>query len=123
MTRDRVRSRRRRGESFWRRTLMAQRHSDLSQTEFCRRNDLALSTFQYWRRRLRDEPTQTETERDAPQAPEFVELVAPMPGPAPTSAGWFELTFPSGVQLTVPAGMEGRAVAEILWALQATGAC
>lgn len=122
MTRDRVGSRRRRGESFWRRTLMAQRHSELSQVEFCRRNDLALSTFQFWRRRLRDESmTEAETVSDAPLAPEFVELVAS--ALAPTHAGRFELTFPSGVQLTVPTGVEGRALAEILWALEATGVC
>ena len=122
MTRDRVRSRRRRGESFWRRTLMAQHHSDLSQAEFCRRNDLALSTFQSWRRRLRDESMEAETESDA-QAPAFVELVAAAPATVPATAGRFELTFPNGLQLTVPTGVEGRALAEILWALQATDAC
>jgi hypothetical protein len=103
--------------------LLAQQHSGLSQAAFCRRNDLALSTFQYWRRRLRDESAQAETESDAPQAPEFVELLATTTGSAPVHTGRFELTFPSGVHLTVPTGVEGRALAEILWALEATGVC
>lgn len=54
--------------------------------EFCRREGLALSTFQRWRQRL--EPV---------TAAEFVELV-PASVPAPSS--WsLEVALPNGVQL------------------------
>jgi hypothetical protein len=95
---------------------MAHEHSHLTQAEFCRRNALALSTFQYWRRRLRDDQV------DEAEDMQFIEVSW---HESPTTAGDdpFELTFPSGVRLKVPRQVEGRALAEVLWALEATGTC
>lgn len=124
MTQEHSETSRRRGESFWRRTLKAQRHSGLSQVEFCRRNDLAVSTFQYWRRRLREMQPETGTAA----TPDFVEVAlrpepaVPQPAAADGRRG-FELTFPSGLQLRVPLDVEGRALAEVLWALEVAGSC
>ena len=125
MIQDAAQSHRRRGSAFWLRTMGAQQRSGLTQVEFCQRNELALSTFQYWRRQLRD----TEAEAVA----EFVEVrpktVAPEPqADRPQAEGSdcaedFELTFPSGLRLRVPRQVEGRALAEVLWALEATGVC
>ena len=116
----------RRGKTYWRRALVAQRHSGLTQAEFCRRNDLALSTFQYWRRRLRETEDTTES-KASPPASDFVELaVQPTALQAVADSSTspsFELTFPSGLQLKVPCGVEGRALAEVLWALEVTGSC
>ena len=117
----------RRGEAFWRRAMIAQRHSGLTQTEFCRRNALALSTFQYWRRRLREADAETESTTQ-PAPADFVELaVQPVAPQAATEIAMidtaFELAFPSGLKLKVPSGVEGRALAEVLWALEATGSC
>lgn len=122
MTQDlkKTRTRRRRGESFWRRTLTAQRNSGLSQREFCRRNDLSLSTFCSWRRRLRVEAPE---EVKAAQV-EFVELQpeAPLvPEDAPDDR--FELIFPDGLRLKLPSRVEGRELAEVLWALEVAGPC
>ncbi len=50
MAQDPAKTHRRRGAAFWRRTIRAHDHSGLTQADFCRRNELALSTFQYWRR-------------------------------------------------------------------------
>jgi len=120
MTQDRADTNQRRGESFWRRTLTAQHRSGLTQSEFCQHNDLALSTFQYWRRRLRCHlPAAVPETADATA---FVEL-AMHPRPIAADAAGFELFFPSGVRLKLPACVEGRALAEVLWALEATGTC
>ena len=125
MTQDSTRSHRRRGEAFWRRALMAHGQSGLSQTEFCRRNALAPSTFHYWRRRLRQ--SSSETTPAASPAAAFAELkVRPElcePGARTEAAEAFELSFPNGLQLKIPLGVEGRALAEVLWALEATGSC
>ena len=127
MSQDSTQTHRRRGAAFWRRTIRAHERSGLTQLAFCRRNELALSTFQYWRRRLRD------TEDEA--ATDFVEVEVRSEASAPQSevtvpqstlaagADGFELTFPSGLRLKVPRQVEGRALAEVLWALEATGAC
>lgn len=37
---------------FWRQHIEDCSHSHLSQYEYCRTHDLALSTFSYWKRRL-----------------------------------------------------------------------
>ena len=111
-------SRRRYGEGFWRRTLIAQRHSGLSQIEFCRRNDLALSTFHRWRNRLGDaidEPRESE--------PEFLPVEIRPERASASSDDGFELVFPSGLRLSLPSRVEGRDLAEVLWALEVAGAC
>ncbi len=113
-----IQTRRRRGESFWRRTFLAQKNSGLSQLEFCRRNDLAISTFQSWRRRMRGNSDEPET------TVEFVEIpTMPAPGPEQADEYGFELIFPNGLRLKLPSQVEGRDLAEVLWALQVAGSC
>ena len=63
------------------------------------------------------------------ERPEFVELVVkpevlarPEQSAANGEAG-FELSFESGIRLRLPAQVEGRALAEVLWALKATELC
>lgn len=113
---------RRRGEVFWRRAVLAQRESGSTQQEFCRRNGLSLSTFQRWRRRLAEVEEGSEPSG-------FVEVKirsedkASEPLPARSSAASFELIFESGVRLRLPHQVEGRALAEVLWALEVTGQC
>ncbi len=110
---------RRRGEAFWRRTTTDQQHSDLTQLEFCRRNNLALSTFQRWRQRLQNVPAQPQE----PATPEFV-AVEVCPGPEPSDqSDSFELIFHSGLRLRLPSRVEGRALAEVLSALEVAGVC
>jgi len=126
MTQDQARTRRR-GEAFWRRAMTAHRRSGLTQVDFCRRNDLALSTFQYWRRRLRD--AEPEASSRPLETENFIELdIRPTVTGASSEAasaagGSFELIFPSGLQLKVPSSAPGRALAEVLWALEVTGSC
>ncbi len=108
-----------RGEAFWRRTLAEQRHSGLTQLEFCRRHDLPRSTFQRWRRRL-EKSCAAAAE---PEPPEFVSVeIRPQPEPAEPSDG-FELIFQSGLRLKLPRRVEGQALVEVLRALEVTGSC
>lgn len=79
----------RRNEQQWAEILGRFEKSGLSSREFCRREGLAVSSLQRWRRRI----------GPAVQA-EFVELV-PAPSPASSSeTGWaLELSLPNGVCL------------------------
>ena len=82
------RSRVRRGEKQWIEILRRFESSGIDTREFCRREDVALSSFQRWRRRL-----------GSVAAPEFVELV-PRPSPGVASASWsLEVSLPNGVCL------------------------
>ena len=98
---------RRRSAREWRALVRTQSRGDETRTQFCARHGVALSTFDWWRRRLR-------TESDAPAAPRvlpavsggatplFVEL-APHATPAPmaaTAPSWeIELDLGAGVVL------------------------
>jgi transposase-like protein len=124
--REEPRPHRRRGEAFWRRALLAQRQSGSSQKEFCRRNGLSCSTFQHWKRRLdnRDKRLQPAESSDrTPQSPDFVELTLRPAPPATVAEAGFELIFPSGIRLKLPPRVQGRALTEVLWALEVTDRC
>ena len=54
---ERRRHRARHTAAEWTKIITAQRRSSLTIVEFCRRRDLALATFGYWRRRLATQPT------------------------------------------------------------------
>ncbi|MCG8462391.1 MAG: hypothetical protein MI919_39410 [Holophagales bacterium] len=124
--REEPRGYRRRGEAFWRRALLAQRESGSTQAAFCRRNGLSLSTFQRWCRRIEEAAGESV---EAPVA-DFVELairseveLLDREAEKRDETAGFELIFPSGVRLRLPEQVDGRSLAEVLWALEATGRC
>jgi hypothetical protein len=85
----------RRSEAEWREVLGRCEASGLSAREFCRREDLSLSSFQRWRARCR-----------AASAAPFVELVAPAATEDPPAAlaDWsVELELPGGLRLRLRA--------------------
>lgn len=47
--------RKRRSRPEWQRLIEACETSELSQAAFCREHGIALTTFQYWKRRLRND--------------------------------------------------------------------
>jgi hypothetical protein len=104
-----------------------QRESGLSQRAFYEQQDLALSTFQWWRRRLKSEGPAASRPEAAPaaKAAGFVEvrLTEPAPGPPNECGNCLEVSFPSGVHLRVPPGWDGQTLLEVLWALEASGSC
>jgi len=80
--------RKRRTEAEWTEVLQRFESSGLDPREFCRREGLAVSSFQRWRGRI-----------DPAPAAEFLELVPPST-PASPSANWtLELSLPNGVRL------------------------
>ena len=48
----------------WQRLIDEQLQSKLTQAEFCRQNDLAISSFGYWKRRLSQKETANQSEED-----------------------------------------------------------
>lgn len=84
----------RRSEAEWREILDRCDASGLSAREFCKREELSLSSFQRWRARCR-----------AASAAPFVELAAPAAeGESSLSADWsVELELPGGLRLRLRA--------------------
>ena len=78
----------RRGEKQWAEIFGRFESSELGSREFCRREGLALSSFQRWRRRLGSTPSS-----------DFVELV-PAAQPSTASSSWsLDVALPNGVFL------------------------
>jgi len=107
------RTRKRHSQEAWRRSIEAWSGSGLSQAAFCERHDLALSTFQWWRRRL--------AERKHNEPGGFVEVRVASESRSPGDP--VRLTFPSGLRLYVPRGWDRRDLVEILRALEEVGSC
>jgi len=55
-------------QEFWQKHIRACENSCLSQREYCRRQSLALSTFGYWKRKIK---------RNSPEIPRFFPLTIP----------------------------------------------
>ncbi len=77
----RRRQRTRRTAAQWAKIIAAQRRSKLTIAEYCRRHDIALATFGYWRRRLMH-PVVQPTQRFL-----AVPLVAPVAAPMEVDVG------------------------------------
>ena len=81
-------SRRRRTEAQWAEIVRRFESSVQESSEFCRREGLALSSLQRWRRRL-----------GSVAAPQFVEL-APTDAPAERETSWsLDVALPGGTSL------------------------
>ena len=72
---DKLLSRERYGEAFWRAHHEAWRHSELNQREYCEDQEIALKAFGNWRARFKS------------RAPAAV-AQAGLPAPEPTSHPW-----------------------------------
>ena len=84
----------RRTEAQWREIFAAHEASGLSQAAFCRREGLALSTFQYHRRR--SHAAAEPATDDGPAVIDLGELAGDRPG------GWeVEIALGDGVSLTL----------------------
>ena len=78
----------RRGEKQWTEVFQQFKKSGLGSREFCRREGLALSSFQRWRRRL-----------GSAASSDFVELVSTAP-PSVAPLSWsLDVALPNGVSL------------------------
>lgn len=93
--------------------------------DICARRGLRVQTLQWWRWRLQQGPAQEEVvaERAAIQVVEhgFRELAAVGAGKVSASSrGGFELRWPDGLTLWIPADFEAAALRRLLAALEAS---
>lgn len=103
----------RRTERQWRSLIRAQARSRQSRKAFCARHGVALSTFDWWRRRLREEEFAGEASdpvaAESPTliAPTFVELTRP-PSGTPATIPVSEATGVWEIELDLGAGLRLR---------------
>ncbi len=86
------------------RYLERQAGSGLSQAAFCRRESVPLSTFRYWKRRLRDEGRPETASAEAPLFTPLGELpLVEADDESPTAeGGWLlDLDLGDGLRLTL----------------------
>ncbi len=71
-------------EEYWQMVIDDFKETDVTKAEYCRKNEIAVSTFNYWESRLK------EKENDA-NVGRFVELTEPSgePRPSATPPHWF----------------------------------
>lgn len=105
------------GSSYWRAQLANWSRSDLSQVEFCRRQDLTLSTFRWWRRKLQIRqvgPLQDKSSSKAVQSPFLpVHLLNPI-----RSRPLIEIHLPGNRRIHVPPGFDPETLKEVLAVLE-----
>lgn len=91
--------------TLWAKRIEQWRGSGLTQRAFCAKRGLAVSTFQWWRRRLTAPVARPEAVRAS-----FVPLPVP---PAQASASVVEVSFRSGTRVRFE-GEAARAAVEVL---------
>lgn len=92
----------RRSADEWHTLMQAFSHSGVTRSQFCTRHGVALSTFDWWRSRLRRESTARSESNTlpAPASALFVELAQEDKPAAVISANWdVELDLGNGVFL------------------------
>ncbi|WP_257295686.1 hypothetical protein [Endozoicomonas sp. YOMI1] len=87
----------RRTSSQWQNLINQQQESGVSQKAFCELNDICLSTFTLWKRKL----TQATVKSAQPEhGPEWHQLPTGFDDPVPDPSKWdMELELPGGVIL------------------------
>ena len=87
----------RRSAAEWHNLIGQQQESGVSQKAFCKLNDICLSTFSLWKRKL-TQPDVTPPSQQSVAAPEWIELPAGLDSAVPEQ--WdMELELPGGVIL------------------------
>jgi hypothetical protein len=127
MSRSKARSGRRRSAGEWRALVEDWQASGRSVEEFCRRRKLSASTFRWWRWRLGarggEQSDGGSAALDPHPEPSWIavdlEAAASRFG-AGASAGAFELRWPDGLTLRVPADFDRDSLARLLSTLEAS---
>jgi transposase-like protein len=101
---------RKRSAAEWARLLALFERSDLSQKRFCRENDVALSTLQYWRR----EAGRGRREGALVEVPANVAGTESVEQAAPSSPGSVHIRLPNRVELNVLAGTDSVWFSQLL---------
>lgn len=82
--------------------------SGLSQSKFCAREKLSVKTFSYWHRKYKNEKgLSVECNKETPDT--FIPVKVSgnrMPSDTDGEYGRIEVSFPNGVQLSCPVGID-----------------
>lgn len=89
---------------YWKSNIERWATSGLTQTEYCRRNDLSKDRFTYWKRKFK--------RQDRPV--EFIQL--PMPANIHTTG--LKLNLGQGVQIEIPDGFTSETLERVLATLR-----
>lgn len=98
------------GREYWRRVLKEWSSSGLSQRGFCEDRGISLSSFCYWRRRLRVEGEEVSP---SPFIPVEVRGGTMLPQPTP-----FEVRLRNGIRIRVPADFESDSLLRLIGLLE-----
>lgn len=104
------RLRRRRTRSEWEELISKQDRSELSLRAFCERHDVALSTFEHWRRKTQE------------PAPRFIEMTVEPASPGDDHTNCFdvEVELPHGIRIRVGGRASIERVRDLVTALKET---
>jgi transposase-like protein len=100
----------RRGPEQWRRLIERYERGTLTQARFCEREGIAPSTFQYWRRRLREEAGDCV----APSGAERLVEVRVREEPREPAGTGLRIVLPSGLSIAVEAGFDAATLQRVL---------
>ena len=104
------------GSSYWRQRVEDWSRSGQSQVEFCRKEDLTLSTFRWWRRRLQIQasPLPSQSSAKAGRGPFLpVRLLDPIP-----RGTFLEIHLPGERRIHVPPGFDPETLKAVLAVLE-----
>lgn len=99
-------NRKRNRSDYWRGVLEKWSASGFSQRRFCEERGISLSTFTYWRRRLRGE---NQVESQAPFIP--VEI---KPSQGSRRSSHYEIRLEEGVRIRVPFDFESESLSRLI---------
>lgn len=97
---------------YWREHMKGWQASGMSQRGYCQREGLALSSFDHWRRRLKQIGVATAKKRPTrSEAPLTLLPVRVIPEPMP---GGLSLTSPGGWQMTFPSVINAEWLGDVI---------
>lgn len=110
-------------EVFWRRVLEEQKASGLGHTEFCRKNDLSVHSYFWWKREIpkRDEKKAARAKKRPAKSRRASKKKRLVPvrvlKPAPDTTGQkaaFEIVFPGGRIIRVPPYFQAASLKQLI---------
>jgi hypothetical protein len=96
-------------QQYWEGKIAAWLASGLTQRAFCEREHLKRPTFDYWRRRIKPEPTPATAPRAAKERLTLVPVAVQRRGDEA-----IVLKSPGGWQITLPASIDAALLAAVL---------
>ena len=99
---------------FWQMVIDTCRESDLSVVAFCKKEDISVSAYYYWRKKLVD--SHPKSKRKTP--PAFIEVALDQ-----SNAAVLELVLSSGNTLRINHGADNKMLIDVLSALRQADLC